>query len=185
MTILLKIGSTTKPVNLQMAVFGKNGYLYVDNVQIGGNRIELAEQLERIAAKLRSGTVSQQTGKILQDMPKELEQPETAWPWLVQRFPWLFSDIDTSREPYKQYLKSSHHNSYNAPDFDLQLKQDLQAIAHLANPTQADVAEILFGDRLKTGGSYRRRILRVMQQIATTTTPDVGPRPVVTRRAAA
>jgi hypothetical protein len=50
---------------------------------------------------------------------------------------------------------------------DFQLSQDLQAIQGLINPSQADVAERLFGDRTKTGGSYRRRILAVLG--ATTT----------------
>lgn len=50
---------------------------------------------------------------------------------------------------------------------DYQLKSDLEAVAGLVDPSQADIAERLFGDRQKTGGAYRRRILAV--QGATTT----------------
>lgn len=50
---------------------------------------------------------------------------------------------------------------------DYQHQQDLQAVKHLKSPSQADIAQALFGDRTKTGGAYRRRILAVMS--ATTT----------------
>ena len=53
---------------------------------------------------------------------------------------------------------------------DFQLQDDLQAVQGLVSPSQADIAERLFGDRTKTGGSYRRRILAVMG--ATTTRPE-------------
>lgn len=50
---------------------------------------------------------------------------------------------------------------------DFQLSQDVEAVQGLISPSQADIAERLFGDRTKTGGAYRRRILAVMR--ATTT----------------
>ncbi len=89
--------------------------------------------------------------------PKELDTPETAWPWLVTSKPWIFQGINLSTEPYYHYLKKA------------QPQQDALAIAHLDNPSQADVAEVLFDDRTKTGGSYRRRILAAL---AATTTAD-------------
>lgn len=52
---------------------------------------------------------------------------------------------------------------------DFQLSQDLEAVQGLISPSQADIAERLFGDRTKTGGAYRRRILAVIN--ATTTGP--------------
>jgi hypothetical protein len=55
---------------------------------------------------------------------------------------------------------------------DYQLQQDLKAVNGLKSPTQADIAELLFGDRQKTGGAYRRRILAVMG--ATTTSSKAG-----------
>lgn len=53
---------------------------------------------------------------------------------------------------------------------DFQLQQDLEAVKGLVGASQADIAERLFGDRTKTGGSYRRRILAVIN--ATTTSPE-------------
>ena len=55
----------------------------------------------------------------------------------------------------------------DGPQSDFQLSQDINAVRGLINPSQADIAERLFGDRTKTGGSYRRRILAVLG--ATTT----------------
>jgi hypothetical protein len=46
----------------------------------------------------------------------------------------------------------------------------MQQVSHLQNPTQADIAEILFGDRTKTGGAYRRRILAAMSATTTSAT---------------
>lgn len=102
---------------------------------------------------------------IIAEMPKELGNPETAWPYLLNRFPWLFADINTSREPYAQYVRPQA--SYT--------ETDTKAIAHLKDPTQADVAEILFGDRTKTGGAYRRRILAALDATTTTETTDNPP----------
>jgi len=89
--------------------------------------------------------------------PQELNTPETGWPWLVANRPQIFEGINLSTEPYYRYLKAA------------QPQQDALAIAHLDNPSQADVAEVLFDDRTKTGGGYRRRILAAL---AATTTAD-------------
>lgn len=69
---------------------------------------------------------------------------------------------------------------------DLQLEKDLQAIQGLKDPSQADVAEALFGDRTRTGGSYRRRILAVLEAQKTTTTssPERATTPVGQQKAA-
>lgn len=56
---------------------------------------------------------------------------------------------------------------------DFQLEQDLQAAQGLSGASQADIAERLFGDRTKTGGSYRRRILAVMDATTTPKSNDV------------
>ena len=93
----------------------------------------------------------------LREWPTELTTPESAWPYLLNRFPWLFADIDVNREPYAQYLRPRRS----------QTETDRAAVAHLVNPTQADIAGALFGDRTKTGGAYRRRILAALD--ATTT----------------
>lgn len=103
-------------------------------------------------------------------LPPQLREPETAWPWLLERFPWLFDGIAVQSEPYAYYLRKS------------QPQQDAEAIADLDNPSQADVAEVLFGDRTKTGGSYRRRILAALE--ATTTNQDDATTPQEQQKAA-
>lgn len=65
---------------------------------------------------------------------------------------------------------------------DFQLSQDLEAVQGLVEPSQADVAERLFGDRTKTGGSYRRRILAVL---GATTTAGPGLKAAQSERKAA
>jgi len=63
-----------------------------------------------------------------------------------------------------------------ATSSDLQLKNDLQAIQGHSIKSGADIAQVLFGDRTKTGGSFRRRILAVQQALKiTTTTTQAGP----------
>lgn len=102
----------------------------------------------------------------MQEWPSELNDPKTAWPYLLKRFPWLFADIDVNREPYAQYVRPQTSRGAD----------DRRAIAHLPYPTQADVAEALFGDRTKTGGSYRRRILAALNTTTTTKPTDQGPK---------
>jgi len=46
----------------------------------------------------------------------------------------------------------------------------LQAIQGHTINSGADIAQALFGDRTKTGGSFRRRILAVQQALKITTT---------------
>lgn len=99
---------------------------------------------------------------LLKEWPPELENPESAWPYLLNRFPWLFADIDVNREPYAQYVRPRTS----------QQQADRRAIAHLSDPTQADVAGVLFGDRTKTGGSYRRRILAALGATTTSESAD-------------
>lgn len=68
---------------------------------------------------------------------------------------------------YADYVKSDLLDHSKPAQADYQLQQDLQAVKGLKSPTQADIAERLFGDRQKTGGAYRKRILAVLG--ATTT----------------
>jgi len=117
------------------------------------NPAQLVKVLRHIADKVQATIPPPHS--YLKPLPAELGGPETGWPYLLQRFPDVFDGINLSSEPYYHYLKKS------------QPKQDAQAIAHIKNPSQADVAEALFDDRTKTGGSYRRRILAALK--ATTT----------------
>lgn len=159
MTILLKksTGQSPEPMQGTAVYFGKLAVIHMGEVKLIGPPAEMASQLREWAKVFDTETVEKQMSKQMgvNQMPEELKTPETGWPWLIARFPWLFDGIETSKEPYAHYLKKD------------QKQQDAQAISHLKNPSQADVAEVLFGDRTMTGGSYRRRILAA---IAATTT---------------
>jgi len=71
---------------------------------------------------------------------------------------------------YADDVRTAVLNASEATTSDFQLKNDLQAIQGRTWQSGADIAEILFGDRSKTGGAYRRRILAVQQAQKTTTT---------------
>ncbi|MCK6627838.1 MAG: hypothetical protein L6R45_22010 [Anaerolineae bacterium] len=73
---------------------------------------------------------------------------------------------------YAEDVRTAVLSPSKATQSVLQLQQDLQTVQGLENPTQADIAERLFGDRQKTGGAYRRRILAVLG--ATTTSIEAG-----------
>jgi len=134
-----------------------------DYIQLLGSPADLAAELRRLADIIQPSSVKERHEKAVRSdlaaLPAMLEKPETAWPWLVQRFPWLFDGIEVAKEPYASYLKP------NGIQSDLSRLEALRGTA----PSQADVAFVLFGDRTKTGGSYRRRILAALDWLATTT----------------
>lgn len=137
-----------------------------DYIQLIGQPDDLAAELHRLADIIGNSSVKErhnrQVLKDLVSLPAVLDKPETAWPWLVKRFPWLFDGVELTREPYASYLKPAAI----APDL-----AQLEALRGKVL-SQADMAELLFGDRTKTGGSYRRRILAALEWLATTTTPE-------------
>jgi len=75
-----------------------------DYVMLVADRVEMIGELKRLLRALEVNTVEK--AEQSQALPIELYRPETAWPWLVERFPWLFDDISTGSEPYASYLKS-------------------------------------------------------------------------------
>lgn len=79
---------------------------------------------------------------------------------------------------YADDVKSELLGHSKPAQADYQLQQDLQAVMGLKSPTQADVAELLFGDRQKTGGSYRKRILAVLGATTTGLNPGLDVRTV-------
>lgn len=82
-------------------------------------------------------------------LPSELADPETAWPWLVKEFPWIFDGIDTSKEPYAHYLS----NSYKPKTA---LQSDLQKVSHLGQDCSlADLSEIIYGRRYYSGSQHK------------------------------
>lgn len=127
------------------------------------NPAMLVRVLRHIANRVEATIPPRPSPTLLKAFPKDLDSPETAWPWLVAHKPELFAGIPLHTEPYFNYLKQ------NQPD------QDAALIAHLDQPSQADVAKILFDDRTKTGGSYRRRILAALEAVKLTTTTPARP----------
>jgi hypothetical protein len=83
---------------------------------------------------------------------------------------------------YTEDVRTAVLSHSEAAGGDFQLSQDLEAVRGLVGASQADIAERLFGDRTKTGGSYRRRILAV--QNATTTNQAGLATPAVAKKAA-
>lgn len=79
---------------------------------------------------------------------------------------------------YADDVKSELLGHSKPAQADYQLQQDLQAVMGLKSPTQADIAELLFGDRQKTGGAYRRRILAVLGATTTGLNPGLDGRTV-------
>lgn len=158
------------PCTISPAVYGP-AYLTIyyhgrqDYIQLIGAPADLAAELRRLADIIQPSSVkerhSRQVWQDLAKLPAVLDDPATAWPWLQQRFPWLFDGIELSREPYAHYFKSH------------QVRPELNQLEALrgTSASQADIAGVLFGDRNKTGGSYRRRILAALEWLATTTPP--------------
>ncbi|MCL4295227.1 MAG: hypothetical protein KJ077_05845 [Anaerolineae bacterium] len=162
-------GNKGVPCELDAVSYGSGRLIIYLNgrrqaVQIAARPEVLAAELRRLADLLEPSSVKQRHEKTvkreLAALPEMMTAPETAWPWLVQRFPWLFDGIDLRTEPYASYLKVP------------QVEKDLELLAAYRGRdlSQADVAGLLFGDRTKTGGSYRRRILAVMEALNPTTT---------------
>lgn len=75
-----------------------------DYVMLVADRSEMIGELKRLLRVLEVRSIEEVNQA--EALPVELYKPETAWPWLLDRFPWLFDDISTEREPYASYLKS-------------------------------------------------------------------------------
>ena len=140
--------------------------------QIMSNPKRLAFLLRYIASIVEKSKppLTPASPTLLKPFPPELNDESTAWLWLLDNRPQLFDGIDLSKEPYYHHIKAA------------QQKQDARIVAQLEDPSQADVAEALFDDRTKTGGSYRRRILAALK--AATTTGDTATTPQKRQKAA-
>lgn len=156
--ILIKLASSDKPQAVTPEVYhdGPYGFVVLGPVVLGGvPAAHLAGQLRNLANQLQPGmTFSARVDAITE--AEVVEHFENS-PHLQTYAPDVRSVLGAEARP-------------GAPGTDVRLLQDFQAIAHLKNPSQADVAEILFGDRTLTGGAYRRRILAAMELLRKTTT---------------
>jgi hypothetical protein len=76
-----------------------------DYIMLAANRSEMIGELKRLLRALEVQTIEQV--RQAQALPIELYKAETAWPWLLDRFPWIFDGIRTQSEPYASYLKAA------------------------------------------------------------------------------
>lgn len=98
----------TNPVDVNLeALYHGNAFVKINihnsYVMLVAPRDEMIGELKRLLRTLEPKTVEQ--AALAAALPIELYRPETAWPWLANRFPWLFSDINTATEPYASYLR--------------------------------------------------------------------------------
>lgn len=120
----------------------------------------LRDMADRIEASLPGPLIpSPAKQTIFQPFPEELNDESTAWLWLLENRPQIFQGIELRTEPYYHHIKAA------------QERRDAELVAAMDDPSQADVAQALFGDRTQTGGSYRRRILKAIKNATTTNPP--------------
>ena len=186
----------SEPAKFSTAV---HGYAYISIQSVNeflvlvGKPGVLAKKLRELADSIEPTTVKvAHAKKVVNELPDVLYDPYKAWPWLVERFPWLFDGISLSSEPYAHYLKS---NGQRQPD---QLIQDVKALRpYMSELFDEDgsvqrgytrkAAALLFGDENANGGNYLRRIkaaMKVLMVEFTTTTPIESDDSVEERKAA-
>lgn len=94
-------------VNLE-AIYHGQAFIKInahgDYAMLVADRPEMIGELKRLLRALEVRSIEEVNQA--QALPVELYKPETAWPWLLERFPWLFDDISIGHEPYASYLKS-------------------------------------------------------------------------------
>jgi hypothetical protein len=126
-----------------------------------------------LAALCESVTVAQ-----VGELPHVLKRPETAWPFLVSRFPWLFDGIDLSKEPYAYYLKRGQDDQ-DVEKLRPYLLDLISADGELIRGYTRRAAGILFGDESLNGGQNLKRIKsavkRLQQEVTTTAEPGSVP----------
>ena len=134
-------------------------------LEIRADRRAILEMLAEGAKRFEPVSISKAAARAM-SMPDEMAQPETAWPWLVRNMPWIFAGIDTSKEPYANYLEgASQSGKIDA------LAADLEKVKHLGSGARlADIAEVLTGSRQYGGSSLVKRLKAVHKLLTTTTT---------------
>lgn len=85
--------------------YGPYSYIQSGDILIGDRTEVLYAALVKLAEEIKPRNLRQQI-TYWNRLPEELSEPETAWPWMLENMPWIFDGIDTSREPYAQYLKA-------------------------------------------------------------------------------
>lgn len=166
--IFLKLSWEAEAVEVKPELVKYGPYAYVilffdgHTIKLAGRQEDLAAELRRLAALAEPVSVDQ-----IEQLPKVLARPETAWPFLVDRYPWLFADIgDLSSEPYYHFLKQAQDKKDAAalrPHVGELLDEDGGRIRGYTRRA----AEILFGDPDSNGGAYLTRIKKAMARLKT------------------
>ena len=164
------------PVEVGLYKYGRLAYVSFHFagrlMQLVGPQNELAVELRRLAALCESVTVAESG-----ELPHVLKRPETAWPFLVGRFPWLFDGIDLNKEPYAHYLKRG------------QVSQDVEKLRPFVSDLIGDngdlirgytrrAAGVLFGDESLNGGQNLKRIKKAVEKLRQEFTTAAEPEPV-------
>lgn len=164
------MGSNPQEVIVSPHRRGNDAVVYLGEIALMGDASELIDLLRWLIEQITPPASGwRQAHAVGRGLPTELADPETAWPYLVDRFPWLFDGIDTSREPYAQYLRKSAKTGQIST-----LAADLQALGE--NPSLADISEIVFGSRYYSGSQYAQ-LKKIQSDLAVSSSSD-GQKPV-------
>ncbi len=175
--ILLKHSLQSKPHpidNPTAWTCGPRGYIAFGGVQIGGNAAALAGLLRALADDLAEDPTAPAPNiqrsawdRVLSMTPQDVVEYFRQSPVLRG-----WANLVESAPAIKEAIEASQGATGEART-DVRVSNDLERVKSSlsgSQPSQADIAEVLFGERTKTGGSYRRRILAVLDALKTTTT---------------
>ncbi len=155
--ILIRLTPNSKPQPIipQAHFTGKYGYVVLGPVQIGSQAETLATMLRWLADQLEPQFSHNPADRVLTITPGEVVE--------------YFEQSLVLREMAADVAAVLRPGGSAAPVS--QLDQDLKAIAHLTNPSLADIAEILTGSRQYGGATYHR-VKAVSQALKSSTTTE-------------
>jgi hypothetical protein len=126
-----------------------------DFITITGNNKELTTQLALLAEKTKHKSISEFDQKLLTITPEEVVA-------YFEQSPDLRAMTDDVKEALLGKKAINYHN---------QLESDLKATRHLINPSKADIAEVLTGNRYYSGQNHKR-VTAVFEAISSSSTPE-------------
>lgn len=153
--ILLRISPTAKPVPITPKAHstGKHGYLVLGSVEIGSQAGMLAATLRRLADDLDAVVIKHPFDRVTTITPAEVIAHFEQSPILRE----MAGDV-------RAVLG-------DLPTVQIDpIQSDLQAVAHLVNPSLADISEELTGSRQYGGATYKR-VKAVKDALKSSTTP--------------
>lgn len=97
-----------------------------------------------------------------QPLPPEMDSPQTAWPYLKRRFPWLFSD--EGEIPKESRAAELTNTEKDVLQFAVYMLREVHF-------SLADISEALTGQREYGGAMFTR--VKAVRTFLTTTTLDI------------